>query len=346
MLLKLSLDKTGGLFTEMAQDGTLYLPVKRGGQVDFAPWTPEAEVCLDYLNTARSIKDFFLPQTENIAAFKREGKKITITPTHEEPGPFAVFGARACDVRSLDVLDRVFLSDPVDTFYKAQRENGVIVSMACAEPEETCFCNAFGIDAAEPRGDVVTWIAGNFLYWEAKTPAGEALTGKLQTLMSEADSSDLKEIEEQGRAARAAFKELPLGKLSLDGWGGDDLLGKFTSPLWEKISKSCLGCGTCTYVCPTCQCYDIQDFDTGHGIARFRCWDSCMYSDFTLMAHGNPRKSQLERFRQRFMHKLVYYPANNDGMYSCVGCGRCVAKCPISMNIAKVIKALGGNANA
>jgi heterodisulfide reductase subunit C len=70
-----------------------------------------------------------------------------------------------------------------------------------------------------------------------------------------------------------------------------------------------------------------------------------MYSDFTLMAHGNSRKSQVERFRQRFMHKLVYFPSNNDGMYSCVGCGRCLAKCPISMNIVKVIKALGGESN-
>ena len=82
-----------------------------------------------------------------------------------------------------------------------------------------------------------------------------------------------------------------------------------------------------------------KDYDTGHGIKRYRCWDSCMYSDFTMMAHGNNRTSQMQRFRQRFMHKLVYFPANNNGMYSCVGCGRCVEKCPSSLNIVKVIKA-------
>jgi heterodisulfide reductase subunit C len=109
---------------------------------------------------------------------------------------------------------------------------------------------------------------------------------------------------------------------------------------WAKLSEACLGCGTCTFVCPTCQCYDIRDFDTGHGIDRFRCWDSCMYSDFTKMAHGNPRLSQKERFRQRFMHKLVYYPENNEGIFGCVGCGRCVEKCPISMNIVKVMRTL------
>jgi Fe-S oxidoreductase len=99
-------------------------------------------------------------------------------------------------------------------------------------------------------------------------------------------------------------------------------------------------------VCPTCQCYDIKDFNTGREVIRFRCWDSCMYSDFTLMAHGTNRPNHMQRFRQRFMHKLVYYPENNNGMFSCVGCGRCLSRCPISMNIVKVMKKLGGNEDA
>ena len=119
----------------------------------------------------------------------------------------------------------------------------------------------------------------------------------------------------------------------------EKLMEHFADPKWKELYKACLGCGTCTFVCPTCQCYDIRDFDTGHGIQRFRCWDSCMYSDFTMMAHGNNRTSQMQRFRQRFMHKLAYFPANNDGMFSCVGCGRCVDKCPSHLNIVKVIKA-------
>ena len=141
------------------------------------------------------------------------------------------------------------------------------------------------------------------------------------------------------------LKKLPLAGLTTEGVGGGLTKELFDRPEWATLSESCLGCGTCTFVCPTCQCYDIRDFDTGHGIKRFRCWDSCMYSDFTKMAHGNPRVSQLERFRQRFMHKLVYYPENNEGIFGCVGCGRCLAKCPISMNIVKVMKTLakGGN---
>ena len=138
------------------------------------------------------------------------------------------------------------------------------------------------------------------------------------------------------------FSKLPLANLSADKFGKDKTSEFFNAPEWSELSETCLGCGTCTFVCPTCQCYDIKDFNTGHGIKRFRCWDSCMYSDFTKMSAGQPRLTQLERFRQRFMHKLVYYPTNNDGLFSCVGCGRCIAKCPIQMNIVKVMKKLGG----
>jgi heterodisulfide reductase subunit C len=348
-MLKLSTDRLNELFQTLASDRTLYLPLKNGGGVDFGPWNPEVfaldhEVTLDLktLKTVRSVKDFFFPQTENIASFRRQGKNISITASRDPAEPFIIFGARGCDVHGMEVLDKVFLCDPVDTFYRSRRENAVMISMACNEPEDTCFCGLFDVDASEPHGDVVTRVVGDALYWDAKTPKGEALTETVKNLFAQTDARDESAAMKNKEEIRARVAELPLLSLSLDGFDGDALLEKFNSPLWGILSQACVGCGTCTFVCPTCQCYDIQDFDTGHGIQRFRCWDSCMYSDFTLMAHGNPRFTQLERFRQRFMHKLVYFPANNDGMYSCVGCGRCVEKCPFSLSIVKVIRAFGG----
>ena len=178
------------------------------------------------------------------------------------------------------------------------------------------------------------------IYFEANTEKGKALLDSLSALTEECDASA---VNEQKAKIDAIMNKLPLKDLTTDAFGGGKTAEFFNAPQWDELSATCLGCGTCTFVCPTCQCYDIKDFNTGNGVVRFRCWDSCMYSDFTKMAHGNNRLTQKERFRQRFMHKLVYYPENNDGLFSCVGCGRCLAKCPISMNIVKVMKKIGGN---
>lgn len=96
-------------------------------------------MCSKALNTVRSAKDFFFPQTENLMDFKLRGKTIEIVDTRSETEDFVLFGVRACDVKSFEILDRVFLSDPVDTYYKNRREHGIIMSLACSRPQETCF---------------------------------------------------------------------------------------------------------------------------------------------------------------------------------------------------------------
>ena len=339
---KCSLSNLDALFAAIAGNATLYLPVeKEQGSATYEKWT-EGTVWSNALNTVRSPKDFFFPQTENLMAFKTQGKTIEVIDTREESEDFVIFGVRACDVKSIDVLDRVFLNEPVDSYYASRREHGVIVSMACTRPTETCFCGTFGIDAAAPAGDVSAWKTEDALYLQANTEKGEKLMAQIASLTEDCDATA---VEAQQEKTRAIMKKLPLADLTTDAFGGDKTKEFFDRPEWKTLSESCLGCGTCTFVCPTCQCYDIKDFNTGNGVIRFRCWDSCMYSEFTKMAHGNNRISQVERFRQRFMHKLVYYPANNDGLFSCVGCGRCLAKCPINMNIVKVMKTLGGKDN-
>ena len=338
-MYKIAKENLSALFQSIAENQELYLPVEVSGQVNFKAWTQDANVSLETLKTVKSPKDAFFPQSENLYTVQREGKKLSIEPQALKEQNFVVFGMKACDIQGVKVLDNVFLSDPIDSFYAARREHGTIVAMACHEPEESCFCKAFGIDCAEPVADVATWMVDGELYWKALTDKGEALTKAVESLLTEADGTDAEKLETEKTAIRAIVEKLPYSDLSLEGWNGDALTEKFNSPVWEELYKPCLACGTCTFVCPTCQCYDIKDYDTGHGVKRYRCWDSCMYSDFTMMAHGNNRTSQMQRFRQRFMHKLVYYPANNNGMYSCVGCGRCVEKCPASLNIVKVIKA-------
>lgn len=337
-MYKIAKENLPALFQRIAEGQDLILPIANGGQVNYGVWTEEADVDIDTLKSVKSPKDAFFPQSENLYTCVREGKKIQITPEELQKKDFVVFGMRACDLQGVEVLDKVFLAEPVDTFYAARRQHGTIVALACHEPEETCFCKVFGIDAANPAADVATWLIDGELCWKSLTEKGEILTKAVADLLTDDDTTDDK-VEAEKSAIRQIIEKLPYSDLSLEGWNGDALTEKFNSSLWEELYKPCLACGTCTFVCPTCQCYDIKDYDTGHGIQRYRCWDSCMYSDFTMMAHGNNRTSQMQRFRQRFMHKLVYFPANNDGMYSCVGCGRCVEKCPSALNIVKVIKA-------
>lgn len=334
-MYKIAKENLSALFQKIAGEQELYVPVNNNGQVNFAAWTEGADVDLDTLKSVKSPKDAFFPQSENLYTVKTEEKKIKIEPEALKDQNFVVFGMKACDVKGVEVLDKVFLADPVDSFYAARRAHGTIVAMACHEPEETCFCKVFGVDCANPVADVATWMIDGELYWKALSEKGEALTVAVAELLADADEA---KVEAEKEAIKAIVEKLPYSNLSLEGWNGDVLLEKFNSPVWEELYKPCLACGTCTFVCPTCQCYDIKDYDTGHGVKRYRCWDSCMYSDFTMMAHGNNRTSQMQRFRQRFMHKLVYFPANNDGMYSCVGCGRCVERCPSALNIVKVIK--------
>ena len=339
---KISLSEIDKLFERISSGKALYIPVDTAGGARFERWE-SGKTMSDALNTVRSAKDFFFPQTENLMDFKVEGKSIEVIDTRNECEDFVVFGVRGCDVKSFEVLDRVFLSEPVDSFYKNRREHSVIMSMACTKPVETCFCGTFGIDAAEPEGDVVCYRTDDTLYLKPVTEKGEKLIASIENITDESDETA---VESQKKLIRERMSKLPLSNLSVEAFGKDKTSEFFNAPEWGEMSKTCLGCGTCTFVCPTCQCYDIKDFNTGHGIKRFRCWDSCMYSEFTKMSAGQPRLTQLERFRQRFMHKLVYYPPNNDGLFSCVGCGRCLAKCPIQMNIVKVIKKLGGKCNA
>ena len=335
---KLLLSKLDEWLTTLSETQRIILPIKQTDQVNFGVYAPGAEVSLETLRTVKSAKDAFFPQVENMMNFRSEGKSISVETVSLEEEDFILMGVRGCDEKSFEILDRVFLSDPFDPFYAARRKHATIVTLACSRPDENCFCTNFGVDPTNPKGDVTSWIVDGTLYLTGNTEKGEALIASLE------DAND-EPVAAQQNKTREILEKLPFAHLDLNGFDGDHLMEKFSSSKWADLSEACLGCGTCTFVCPTCQCYDIRDYDTGRGVQRYRCWDSCMYSDFTLMAHGTNRPTQVERFRQRFMHKLVYFPSNNDGMYSCVGCGRCLVKCPQNLNIVKVIKALGGDRN-
>lgn len=313
----------------------VYAPIQRDALVTFDRYEDGMTVRLDAIPTDKSPKDLLFPQWENLMRFRMEGKTIELTEQARSDSEYVIFGIRACDIAAFQTLDRVFLSDPVDTYYAARRAHGTLVALACDSPAETCFCGVFGIDPARPDADVILWRVGDDYCVDARTEKGNRLVSGWNACP--ADDAPVSRLQSE---IQKRLSEQPFSRLSLKGFDAAHQREKFDSPKWKKLSLACLGCGSCTFSCPTCQCYDIRDYDSGHGIERYRCWDSCMFSDFTMMSHGTPRPTQVERYRQRFMHKLIYSVANT-GRYSCVGCGRCVKKCPMNLSIVKVIRALG-----
>lgn len=339
-MLSIAKDKIDSLFELIGSKQPLYLPVdNNSGKADFQKWEKGTKLS-ETLKTTRSAKDFFFPKTEHMVSYELNGKEVKVVDPRKEVEDFVIFGVRACDARGFEAIDGVYLNmQPVDSYYKNRRDHGTVIVLACNEPAKTCFCPTFGIDASQstPSGDVSCWLADGKYYFQANTDKGKKFVENAKSVL--ADAADAA-VEAAKKDIKAKVEAQPFAKMDLSKFQGKDMLKIFNSKVWDKVAEPCVGCGTCTYVCPTCMCFDVRDFDTGNGVRQIRCWDSCMHNDFTQMAAENPRHTQKERSRQRFMHKLMYYPMAHEDMFACTGCGRCIESCPVNMNIVKVIKAV------
>jgi len=190
---------------------TVYAPVESGSLVLFDRYEEGQTLRLDVTSTDKSPKDVLFPQWEDLMHFRMEGKTIEITEQERSTEDYVLFGARACDIRAFQVLDKVFLANPVDTYYAARREHGTIVALACGKPESSCFCTVFGIDPAQPEADVVMWEVENGYCYEAYTEKGKALVANWPGEETDAD------VEAVKADIRAKIAEQPFANLSLKG---------------------------------------------------------------------------------------------------------------------------------
>jgi len=326
-MLRITKDKLPELLNNWAKVARVFVPQDNGGASQFMTWEGKGDLTLGEGNALEPPKDLFFPRTETMYRYEVSGTDASLgeVPPLEEKR--VLVGIRSCDARSLAIMDDVFLTRGyVDEFYKQRREKTVIVALACTEARPTCFCTSFGIDPGRAEGaDVQMWSTASSYLLEAITPAGKDLLGQATSLLTEAGK------ETVPAAVQPA--------LVVDVNGVTEKLQQmFEHPYWEAVSRKCLGCGACTYLCPTCHCFDIQSENRGNSGFKFRCWDSCMFSEYTRMAGGHqPRPSKKERLRNRFLHKLQYFPERYD-KFACVGCGRCLDRCPVNMDITRVIR--------
>jgi NAD-dependent dihydropyrimidine dehydrogenase PreA subunit len=298
-------------------------PVRRGEVVVFREIAEAGEIAWDAGRADFSAKEFFFPASEAIVTWQptEEGVR-TETPL---PGrPQVLLGARPCDAHALEVMDRLLLDDPVDLYYAERRARTTLVGLACTDgPWEGCFCTTVGGGPAERRHLDILLVAvdGGFAV-DVASEKGHALTA----------SARLEALD--GRTPKRAPVVAALEMAAGDAWRR-----LFDDPCWGELAERCLGCRTCTYDCPVCYCFDVRDRRRADGrVERLRCWDSCQGALCFAIAGGhNPRPTQKERLRQRYMHKFLYYPAREGGAALCVGCGRCVVQCPANIDVREVL---------
>jgi len=327
------------LMNKLLTDYTLIAPTKQAGNIiRYKEINKTEDIILEFYNSDVSPKEHFLPQTEKLFGFTLDEKGLQLHPPQQEQKERILFGMRPCDIKALEALDPVFDGKWKDCHYMTNRRQTIIIGIACEEVLPTCFCNAFGIDPVSQQGADVMLIKNNGVFAiEECTERGRTLINKYEKLFMRKDF-DLEQIKEE---KRSRLQKQFIHHIS-PARAKETMNQYFDLTYWDEISRKCLECGICTYICPTCHCFDIFDFapKKTEG-ARYRCWDSCMYRDFTQMAGGhNPRPSKKERVRNRFMHKLKYH-RDRYGIDGCVGCGRCIVKCPVNMDITRIITDLG-----
>ena len=275
----------------------------------------------------QSPKDSWFPRSEPILKFRRNGREWSLDDPKLEFPRVVVFAARSCDAAAPGVLAPLFGWDFHDPFFEQRLKKLAFVVLACRGPvDDACFCTSVGVDpAGQNSGDVVlTELADGSFLAEACTETGQQLLASMPQNQT-AEPAELATLREKIRqSVRVRFDpktvQAALGR-------------RFDDPLWEKAARSCLGCGTCAFVCPTCHCFDIQDEMAGGEGLRQKNWDACAFPLFTLHTSGhNPRPDQPSRWRQRLSHKFRYYP-EKFGRVLCTGCGRCLRLCPAGMDL-------------
>ena len=302
------------------------------GLVNLAPVASVDEIAVGYGNALLPLKRLFCPETEVLLAHeKRENGDVDVQAASlPADGEIVVIGCRPCDAAALDVLDTVFQWDYDDVPYRARRERTTIVSFACTKPAPECFCTSVGGSPGNPAGSdaLVFCLNDEETLLQALTPRGERLIERLGDLVHDApvetalpDGPDVKQRFDPEKVKH---------------WLDDH----FESDFWLDASLRCLGCGVCSYLCPTCHCFDIVDEATWNRGERRRNWDCCSFGLFTLHGSGhNPRPDQAARYRQRVMHKFKYFP-ERFGRIACVGCGRCIRACGVGQNLLGVLAAI------
>lgn len=317
-------DHLPGFLRKLGKSARLVAPVKNHyGDTLFTEIESIDRQKIDLENQPQtSAKPFLLPQREVLFRYQEDGHLFSEV---NEATPMVLFGLRSCDLAAILYLDVIFLGETKDPYYRKRRENTLLISLACNDPFDNCFCLAAKSGPCLEFGfDLQFTDLGDRFFVETGRAGGERLIEEWPLFFRPATAEDDKaryqaRLEAQGRFKRRVLLEEAARHLEA---------GLVPESVWESLSGRCQDCGGCAYLCPTCTCYQLTDSPDGKGGGeRLRLWDACTFAGFTVMAGGhNPVDMRRERIKRRFTHKLRD-DVRRHGRSSCVGCGRCVGMC-------------------
>ena len=315
----------------------VYAPVRQQQTTNFQEISTADQIDLSGVNTTLSPKSLILPQSETMFEFSldRTSEKAGILYEIEiDPLPRLIFGIRPCDAKAFQLLDLNFSSlSHQDPWWVRRRQITTLVGLGCNTPCPTCFCTSVGCGPFATEGlDVLLIDLDKEFAIQGITEKGQRLLDDMD-IKAEASATKKEAVSAQQSSSLQSIKSV----VPTEGLQDHEVNALFNAEFWDEVQFACINCGVCTFVCPTCWCFDIQDEVLKENGLRLRNWDSCMFPLFTLHGSGhNPRGQKLQRVRQRFMHKLKYFPDKYHNGVACVGCGRCVQQCPVNIDIRQV----------
>lgn len=323
------------LFSRLSASSRVVVPYLRGERFYFADFDPdkEGQIELGGIRQSEPVKSFFSHSRETVSG-----------GAEYKPRPLVLAGVKACDLSGFYVQDSVFLGgETEDPFYAANRKNATIISVDCTFAKETCFCMAMeGSPYPTANFDMNLSIMDNNILVEVATPKGEAIISAYRMFFRDSAARHI-EIRDSNRKAVSSevrgFIERR-GTPDSSSIKGEVKAKYNLQELWEDAASTCVECGACNLICPTCHCFLLFDEKKNARPIRSRIWDACLYKSFARVAGGaNPRKHLYERMRNRFDKKFDFFPGTI-GRMGCTGCGRCIDACAGDIDIREVLKGL------
>jgi ferredoxin len=299
------------------------------------------EARFGYAVGPHSWKQFLFPARLRLWRARVNGGAPVVEEEPLDETPLAFIGVRACELSAIAIQDRVFTGGKfVDRDYAARRGGIFVVAVNCGEPAATCFCVSMdaGPRVREGYDLALTEVfdGGHRFLVEAGSAAGAEVLAELPSRPAE-------EVDVAGASAVVDSAAARMGR-TMEGHDIRDLLvDGLEHPRWDDVAERCLTCGNCTLVCPTCFCSSVEDTTdlAGTEATRTRVWDTCFSLDYSYIHGGNVRNSARSRYRQWLTHKLGTWHDQFDTS-GCVGCGRCIAWCPVGIDITAEVAALRG----